>query len=95
MNSLFFYNYKFPESFANLTEICVFLGHLSSADWNARRRGGSMATAGIDAAVPIHKTPSSGITLRGRVGQVLENRDLCRMVATYIPNEHDDEELER
>ena len=86
------YNYKFPRvllSFLN----CAFLGRLSSADWNVRRRGGggSMATAN-DAAVPLHNTPSSGITLRGRLGKVLENRDLCRMVTTYIPN---DDELER
>ena len=31
--------------------------------------------------------PSSGISLRGRLNKVLENRDLCRIVVNYIPND--------
>ena len=64
----------------------IFSGGLSVADWSVRRLGGggSMpATDGTTAAV-VPYIPSTGFTLSGRQSKkVLENRDLCRIVASY------------
>ena len=71
------------------TYICLFSGGLSSADWSVRRLGGGRsmpATESTTAAVP--DIPSSGVTLSGSKSKVLENRDLCRIVVSYIPNRY-------
>ena len=66
----------------------ISVGGLSSADWSVRRLGGggggSMPAAAADGTAVL---PSPGArTLSGRPqGKVLENRDLCRIVASYIP----------
>ena len=63
-----------------------FPGGLSSADWSVRRLGGggSMPTTDGTAAA-LSNIPSPGIILNGRQSKVLENRDLCRIVGSYIP----------
>ena len=74
----------------------ILVGGLSAADWNARRvdGGGSMPTrdgtaaAAAAAAHPYavvqHVPPSGRIRRRNEI-QVLENRDLCRIVSSFIP----------
>ena len=45
-------------------------------------------TDGTTAAAAAVVTPSSGVTLSGsRQSKVLENRDLCRIVVSYIPKQ--------
>ena len=56
---------------------------LSAADWSIHS-GGSMPTTDSSAA-HLYIFPSSGVTLRGSKSKVLENRDLCRIVVSYIP----------
>ena len=65
---------------------CVFLGGLSSADWSVRRLGGGGSMPTTDGTAAAHSDiPSLGEFLRGRQSKVLENRDLCRIVGSYIP----------
>ena len=54
-------------------------GGLSAADWSVRRLGGGGSMPATDG------TLSSGVSLSGRQSKVLENRDLCRIVTSYIP----------
>ena len=65
----------------------VFSGGLSAADWSVRGLGGGgsmpTTTAAATAAVVVPDIPSTGVILRGRQSKVLENRDLCRIVASY------------
>ena len=71
---------------------CVFLGGLSSADWSVCRLGGcgSMPTTddGTATAHSAHSAhsdiPLSGVSRRSRQRKVLENRDLCRIVGSFI-----------
>ena len=68
----------------------VFAGGLSAADWNVRGLGGGGSMPATDgtttvAAAAVPDTPSSGVTLRGNKSKVLENRDLCLIVVSYIP----------
>ena len=69
-------------------ELCFFFsGGLSSADWSVRRLGGGgsmMPTTDGTAAAPS-TIPSPDVTLNGRQNKLLENRDLCRIVGSYIP----------
>ena len=66
-------------------------GDLSSADWSVRRLGGggSLLSSTDDpaTAAPAYAPgiQSSGVTRRSRQCKVLENRDLCRIVASFIP----------
>ena len=71
-------------------DIPVCLGGLSAADWNVGRvdSGGSMPlTDGTAVALPyeLDLPPSSGVIQRRKELQVLENRDLCRIIAAFIP----------
>ena len=69
----------------------ILVGGLSAADWNARRvdGDGSMPTRdGTAAAHPyavVQHIPPSEIIQRRNEIQVLENRDLCRIVFSFIP----------
>ena len=67
-------------------ELCC-LGGLSSADWSVRRLGGGGLMPTTDDTAAAHADiPSSGVTpRRSRQRRVLENRDLCRIVGSYIP----------
>ena len=67
----------------------TFLGGLSAADWSVRRigSGGSMPTTdGTIIAAAVPDIPSSGNTRSSSMIKVLENRDLCRIVASFILN---------
>ena len=66
----------------------ILLGGLSSADWSVRRLGGggSMPTTGDSLAACI-PPPSTGVTRRTKQSKVLENRDLCRIVASFLPKD--------
>ena len=69
------------------------VGGLSAADWSVQRLGddglmpvsdGPAVAAFAFAATAVPDIPSSGgVTLSGRQSKVLENRDLCRIVASY------------
>jgi hypothetical protein len=72
------------------------VGDASSADWSVRRRGtqhpgsgGSMPPLEGYGADPHGMVRPSGITSGSRslrsLRSVLENRDLCRIVSSYIP----------
>ena len=77
----------------------VLLGGLSSADWSVRMLGGggsmpttttaAAAAAAATAAATAAAVPdflSSKVTLSSRrQSKVLENRDLCRIITSYIP----------
>lgn len=79
--------------------IFIFLGGFSSIDWSVRLSdpptsgsGGSMpaanggeSTAMGTAAATAAPTHSSGGVLSRRQSSVLENRDLCRMISSYVP----------
>ena len=79
----------------NVWLLCLLVGGLSAADWSVRGigGGGSMPTTyGTTAAaaviVVVPDFPSTGFTLSGgRQSKVLENRDLCRIVTSYIPKQ--------
>ena len=61
-------------------------GGLSSADWSFRRLGGGGSMpATDDPAAAVDITPSSRVARSRRMSKVLENRDLCRIVVSYIP----------
>ena len=62
------------------------LGGLSSADWSVRRLGGGGLMPTTDGTAAAHADIlSPGVTPRSRQRKVLENRDLCRIVGSYIP----------
>ncbi len=72
------------------------VGDASSADWSVRRRGaqhpgsgGSMPPLERNGADPHGMVRPSGIISGSRslrsLRSVLENRDLCRIVSSYIP----------
>ena len=74
--------------------VYVYVGGLSSTDWSVRRLGGGgcgSMSATIDSTFAHHQPPPSspaGVTtlLVGRQqSKVLENRDLCRIVASFLP----------
>ena len=66
-------------------ELC-FLGGLSSADWSVRRLSGGGSMHNTDGTATAHSDiVSSGVTRRSTQSKVLENRDLCRIVGSYIP----------
>ena len=60
------------------------VGGLSSTDWSVRGLSGGGSIAATDGTITPY-IPSSGFTLIGRQSKVLENRDLCRIVTSYIP----------
>ena len=70
-------------------DIIVCLDGLSAADWNIRSRvdgGGSMPLSDGTAALPnAMRIPPSGVKRRRKDLKVLENRDLCRIVSSFIP----------
>ena len=65
-------------------ELCFFVsGGLSSADWSVRRLGGGGSMPTTDGTAAAHS--EIGVTRRSRQRKVLENRDLCRIVGSFIP----------
>ena len=58
-----------------------FIGGLSSVDWSIRWLGGGGSMPPTEGTATAH----SDITLSVRQSKVLENRDLCRIVGSYIP----------
>lgn len=62
---------------------CILVGGLSSADWSVRSLGGVCLIPTADGTAATNS--STGVILSGRQSRVLENRDLCRIVASYIP----------
>ena len=74
----------------------AFEGGLSAADWGVRKLNGDVSMPITDdAAVPLHNPASSVITPRGKPRKVFENRDLCRIVVTFIPNDESFNVVER
>ena len=65
----------------------IVLAGLSSADWGVRNpsEDGLMPTTDDIAAQP-EQLSSSGLPRRSSHSKVLENRDLCRIVASFLPN---------
>ena len=69
-------------------DITVCLDGLSAADWNIRRvdAAGPMPPSDDTTAPPYElRIPPSGVKRRRKDLKVLENRDLCRIVSSFIP----------
>ena len=64
----------------------ILVGGLSSADWNARGvdGGASMPTSDGTTHAVVQEFPKVVKRRRNEL-QVLENRDLCRILVSFIP----------
>ena len=78
-------DYYMPAWWSSACHI-ILVGGLSAADWNARRVDGDGSKPASSAApYTVQHVPPSGLKRRRNELQVLENRDLCRIVASFIP----------
>ena len=68
-----------------LLDLSFMLGGLSSADWSVRRPLGDGSMPTMDSTVVYTGIPSAAFTRSGRQRKVLENRDLCRIVVSFVP----------